>query len=206
MLAYIWWHQREREETSEDYLAKLIAFHRLLQERQPPLFHSSYSRLLDLARLPWMAARLPWMAKEREVYEDWYLLASGVADPVDEVARRMIYSVLDVRQKPHQQAKHLAGNGIGQIYYGRGEGNCAVLDRAKLAEVRYATWFRCPSGMSHSRCDELLLRNKVTQQGMLWWRAATPLEFYLHSVEPPVLPKELQRESKQMKMNIIAQA
>ena len=171
MLSYVFWHQRDSNVVKEEYQTRLRTFHQTLQQQKPQGFFFS----LVLQTTP-----LPWMPKEQETYEDWYIVANSAAlDPLDEAA------VTSICQEPHNQLARLAGNGTGGLYRLK-DGR---IDQAQLATIRYATWFRKPSGMSYQQLYELLRQSQTEQRGILWQRQMTmgpALEFCLHSSEKGV--------------------
>ncbi len=177
MLAYVFWHQRVRQVTREEYQEKLSAFHRVLQKRQPRGFVGS----LVLA----MPA-LPWMNGESEVYEDWYLVENSAAlDPLDEAA------VSGMCQEAHNQVARLANSGTGGLYRLKD----ALNDLARWQEIRSATWFGKPAGMSYTTLYASLEQGRLPRQGVLWQRQMTmgpALEFCLHNFQPPSLASELE--------------
>ncbi len=176
MLTYVFWHQRASATTKEEYQEKLIAFHRILQERQPQGFAGSL--VLEMASLP-------WMTEESEVYEDWYFVENSAAlDPLDNAA------VTGICREPHQQIARLANNGTGGLYRLKGE----TVDFTRTAGLRYATWFGKPLGMSYDDLYELLRQGEYDQQGILWQRQMTmgpALEFCLHTSQPGQLAEEI---------------
>lgn len=156
MLAYVFWHQRASHVAKERYQEKLIAFHQILQERQPQGFVSSV--VLEIARLPWMSAG------DEEVYEDWYLVENSAAlDPLDTVA------LSESCREPHQQIARLAGQGTGGLYRLK-EGS---IDRTRAAEVRFVTWFSKPAGMRYETLYASLPQQQDEPQGMVWQRQMT---------------------------------
>jgi len=176
MLTYVFWHQRESKIAREEYQERLVAFHRILRERQPQGF--LFSMVLEMAQLP-------WMEEGREVYEDWYIVENSAAlDPLDEAA------VTGICREPHHQVARLAGNGTGGLYRLKG----GTIDLAQVAEIRFATWFSKPTGMSYDRLYELLHESRVEQQGIVWQRQMTmgpALEFCLHSSQKSLLVEEI---------------
>src|SRR2546421_3279789 len=110
MLTYVFWHQRESKIAREEYQERLVAFHRILRERQPQGF--LFSMILEMAQLP-------WMEEGREAYEDWYIVENSAAlDPLDDVA------VKGICREPHHQGARLAGGvaGGGCRFWGGGRG------------------------------------------------------------------------------------
>ena len=117
MLTYVFWHQRESKIAREEYQERLVAFHRILRERQPQGF--LFSMVLEMAQLP-------WMEEGSEAYEDWYIIENSAAlDPLDEAA------VTGICREPHHQVARLAGNGTGGLYRLKG----GTIDLAQLAEI-----------------------------------------------------------------------
>ena len=177
MLSYVFWHQRDSKVAEEEYQTKLRAFHQILQKQKPPGFFFS---------LVLQTVRLPWMPEQRETYEDWYIIENSVAlDPLDQAA------VTGICQEPHYQIARLAANGTGGLYRLK----AGSVDVAQLATIRYATWFRKPSGMSYQKLYELLRQSQIEQQGLLWQRQMTmgpALEFCLHSSQKCVLVAEIE--------------
>src|SRR5256885_13395270 len=101
MLTYVFWHQRESKIAREEYQERLVAFHRILRERQPQGF--LFSMVLEMAQLP-------RMEEGSEAYEDWYIVENSAAlDPLDEAAVTGI-----CREQNHQ------GGRVG------GEGECGA--------------------------------------------------------------------------------
>lgn len=176
MLTYVFWHQRAGSVAREEYQAKLVAFHQILQERQPQGFAGSL--VLEMASLP-------WMTEESEVYEDWYFVENSAAlDPLDHAA------VTGICREPHQQIARLASHGTGGLYRLKSE----PLDLARLAELRHATWFSKPLGMSYDKLYSLLEHREKAQQDILWQRQMTmgpALEFCLHSSQQSRLAEEI---------------
>ncbi|GHO98931.1 hypothetical protein KSF_089790 [Reticulibacter mediterranei] len=176
MLAYVFWHQRANNVVREDYREKLIAFHRILQERQSQGFVGSL--VLEMAQLP-------WMMEGCEVYEDWYFVENSAAlDPLDNAA------VTGICQEPHHQVARLANNGTGGLYRLKDE----ALNLNHLGEIRFATWFGKPSGMKYDQLYELLHQRAYTQQGSLWQRQMTmgpALEFCFHSSQKSPLAEAI---------------
>ncbi|BCL77906.1 hypothetical protein ccbrp13_03710 [Ktedonobacteria bacterium brp13] len=179
MLAYVFWHQRESKVAREEYQQKLIAYHQVLQQRQPQGFLCSFVLT---------SPSVPWMTERSEVYEDWYVVENSAAlDPLDEAA------VTGICREPHNQVARLADNGTGGLYRLKD----ATIDPTQLANLRNATWFNKPAGMSYNELYEILhaSRNKRTQQpDILWQRQMTmgpALEFCLHASDGYVLPAEL---------------
>src|SRR5947208_17075207 len=113
MLTYVFWHQRERKIAREEYQERLVAFHRILRERQPQGL--LFSMVLEMAQLP-------WMEEGSEAYEDWYIVENSAAlDPLDEAA------VTGICREPHHQVARLARNGT------------AGQDRSKVGAIEHAT-------------------------------------------------------------------
>ena len=166
MLAYVFWHQRNRAVAREEDQARLAEFHRALQAQRPPGFH--FSLVLEMARLP-------WMAEGSEAYEDWYILENSAAlDPLDTAA------VTGACREPHNQAARLAEHGTGGLYRLKIE----KIDTTHLAAIRYTNWFSKPAGMSYDSLYNLLHQSQIERQGTLWQRQMTmgpALEFCLHS-------------------------
>src|SRR2546430_15683173 len=103
MLTYVFWHQRESKIAREEYQERLVAFHRILRERQPQGF--LFSMVLEMAQLL-------WMEEGREAYEDWYIVENSAAlDPLDEAA------VTGICRKAHHQGGRMAGGWGGGVYW-----------------------------------------------------------------------------------------
>lgn len=164
---------REREE----YQESLLAFQRVLQERQPQGF---------VALMVLEMARLPWMAEGSEVYEDWYIVENSAAlDPLDEAA------VTGICQEPHHRVARLAGNGTGGLYRLKQ----GTIDLGQLAATRSDSWFSKPAGMSYDRLYALLRQSHIDPQDILWQRQMTmgpALEFCLHSAQKHPLAPEIE--------------
>src|SRR2546421_11645813 len=108
MLTYVFWHQRESKIAREEYQERLVAFHRILRERQPQGF--LFSMILEMAQLP-------WMEEGREAYEDWYIVENSAAlDPLDDVAANRI-----IRGPPYQVGRCGGGGGGGGVEFVGGE-------------------------------------------------------------------------------------
>ena len=183
MLAYVFWHQRASAVAREEYQEKLVAFHQILQERQPQGFVGSM--VLEMAQLP-------WMNEGSEVYKDWHIVENSAAfDLLDEAA------VTGICREPHNQVARLAGNGTGGLYRLKG----GTSDFSQLAGIRFATWFNKPDGMSYNQLYELLYQRPDEQQDILWQRQMTmgpALEFCLHHEQKSLLAREIdvvQREA-----------
>jgi hypothetical protein len=131
-------------------------------------------------------ARLPWMTEGSEAYEDWYFVENSAAlDPLDNAA------VTGICREPHHQVARLASNGTGGLYRLK-EG---TINLAQMAEIRFATWFGKPLGMSYDKLYEFLHQREYDQQGILWQRQMTmgpALEFCLHSSQKSLLAEEMQ--------------
>lgn len=176
MLAYVFWHQRGNEAAREPYQERLVAFHQILQERQPQGFVCSM--VLEMAQLP-------WMSEGSEVYEDWYLVENSAAlDLLDEAA------VTGICREPHHQVARLANHGTGGLYRWK-EG---TFDPAHLAGLRSATWFSKPDGMSYNMFYALFHQRQSEQQGILWQRQMTmgpALEFCWHGSQKSLWAEEM---------------
>ena len=78
---------------------------------------------------------------------------------------------------------------------------------AQLAEIRSATWFSKPTGMSYDRLYELLHENRVEQQGIVWQRQMTmgpALEFCLHSSQKSLLVEEIKSVQVEVQLLFIS--
>lgn len=176
MLAYVFWHQRASHINREAYQEKLLGFHQVLQKRQPQGF--MYSTVLEISQLS-------WMTEGSEVYEDWYLVENSAAlDPLDEAA------VTGICREPHLQIALLGSHGTGGLYRLKDE----ALDLALVAEIRYATWFSKPAGMSYEALYALFHQSQHAQQGILWQRQMTmgpALEFCWHTPQTSLWAEEI---------------
>ena len=65
MLAYVFWHWKRAEISSNDYANRQRAFHAALAAAPSPGLRGSFSVSLSGA---------PWAAAGAEAYEDWYLV------------------------------------------------------------------------------------------------------------------------------------
>ncbi len=168
MLAYVFWHQRNKTAVREEYQARLKEFHQILQEQKPQ--GCFFSLVLEMARLP-------WMPEGSEVYEDWYVLENSAAlDLLDEAA------VTGACREPHNRIAQLAGNGTGGLYRLKS----GEIDATQLAGIRSVAWFNKPTGMSYDNLHVLLHRSQIEHRGSLWQRQMTmgpALEFCLHSFQ-----------------------
>ncbi|GHO45828.1 hypothetical protein [Ktedonospora formicarum] len=177
MLAYVFWHQRAEEVSRDEYQQRLIAYHQILQERQPEGFQGSF--VLEMSHLP-------WMLEGPEVYEDWYVVENSAAlDPLDEAA------VSGICREPHNAVARLAGDGTGGLYRLKS----GTFDRQQASAIRHASYFKKQPGMSYEQLYALLDQSNVESQGILWQRQMTmgpAREYCLHSTEVAALPAELE--------------
>ena len=168
MLAYVFWHAPVTP-PAPDYLDRLRAFHRTLNEHRP-------SGLLESRT--WAVGSLPWL-DGAECFEDWYVLEC--AANLDALAGAAVSNRVGM---DHEAIAQLAADGIAGLYRPARQARAAV-------DGAVATWFRKPSGMSY---DELYGRLDILDASMadrLWRRFLTlgPAgEFCLIGSEEPQLP------------------
>jgi len=169
VLAYVFWHWKRAEISSNDYANRQRAFHAALAAAPSPGLRGSFSVSLSGA---------PWAAAGAEAYEDWYLVDDfGALGPLNEAA------VSATRAAPHDAAATVAAGGSGGLY-GLRHG---TLSR----EPRYAHWFGKPDGMSYGELFAQLTPVVEQTDGALWMRQMVlgpAREFCLHAGAPVVLP------------------
>lgn len=172
MLAYVFWHWRQRRVTAPDYEARLCRFHAALAEAPPDGFRGSFALGLLGA---------PWANGGGEAYEDWYLLDSSAdLDRLNEAA------VTTSRRVPHDDAAMAAEGGTAGLYRLR-MGTPIVAPGA-------TQWFSKPPAVSYPALYEQLRSVVESTGGALWGRQMTlgpAREFCLHVPHAVRLPDEL---------------
>ena len=129
MLAYVFWHWKQAEITTDDYESRQRAFHAALAAPSAG-FVGSFSAGLSNA---------PWAAGGGDAYEDWYLVQDfGALGQLNEAA------VSASRAAPHDRAAAVVTDGAGGVY--------RLRRGAAVGQPQYAYWFGKPRGMSY---DEL---------------------------------------------------
>ena len=94
-------------------------------------------------------------------------------------------------QQPHQQVAQLAEYGTGGLYRLKRR----TIDAAVGAQMRFATWFQKPTGMSYASLFDFLRESRVGSPSLLWQRQMTlgpAPEFCLHSWQKPLLVPEIE--------------
>ncbi len=180
-LAYVFWHWPRLGASAAAYEGKLRSFQSALRAARPDL-------VADL--LSYRVGPLPWGPKDRQLYEDWYLVedfaalgslndaavAGGIKDLHDSVA-----------------ADYLKG--AGGVFK-------RMLGSLSLGEAGYATWIEKVVGTPYkSYYDEVaeLLGNGESD---LWRRqmvlGPSP-QFCVHSVKPVSFPERFRPFSAKVK-------
>jgi len=156
------------------YEAAMRSFHQSLAASAPRGFHQSWSLAVQ---------GLPWANRGEAVYEDWYLVDDFAAlGMLNEAAVNAPHG------EPHMAVARMASGGKGGVY-ALAHGIC------EPAQIRYASWFAKPAGMTYATCLRQLAAI-TNQPGAALWQRQMVLgpgpEFCLHSGEELLLPGEFQ--------------
>ena len=170
MLAYIFWHWPQANVDPSVYRSHLSAFHEVLARNSPQGFHRS-----TVFQIP----KVPWLKATGAAFEDWYLVENSSAlDPLEAAA------VSEACEESHNRVAREAADGTAGLYRLR-------MGKPDLANVRFASWFSKPTGVSYHDFYELI-RPAVEESGAgLWGRQMTlgpATEFCLLSRMPITFP------------------
>lgn len=166
MIAYVFWHARERNFDAPTYEATLLRFHAELATAQIEGFISSQS---------FAVSGTPWV-REPHAYEDWYLLADSCAlDRLNDAAVRAR------ARGPHDALAAASIFGDAGLYrLWAGPPGCSA---------SHAAWFSKPQGMAYGEAYERIAR---AAGGASAWQRQMVLgpsrEFCLLSERPVELP------------------
>ncbi|MGH7720796.1 MAG: hypothetical protein ACREON_18365 [Gemmatimonadaceae bacterium] len=180
MLAYVFWHWKQRAIPASEYESLQRAFHAALAAAPSDGFSRSFTVALSGA---------PWLNAGGEGYEDWYLVRDSAAlDPLNEAA------VTASRQSAHAAAAAAVAGGAAGLYRLRlGD---------PLTPPRHAQWFAKPQGMSYPRLWEMLAPVLRETGAALWMRqmvlGPTP-EMCVHSATALKLPSEISAASYELR-------
>ena len=176
MLAYVFWHWRTTHAEQSTYQESLISFHKALREQQPAGFQYSIVFRLE---------RAPWLGRDKDTYEEWYLVESFAALGVLNEA-----AVSGLCKEPHHQVAKDAAGGAGGIYR-------LWLGEPGLATAQVALWFAKPDGMSY---EQLRAQPEIASAaGSIWQRQMTlgpTAEFCWHSPHGHSLPKVFEQVTR----------
>ena len=151
-LAYVFWHWLRVGGEVGAYEDALTAFQRTLLENAPPGFRGAMVFGHDAA---------PWLSAPGPHYVDWYLTdGSAALDPLNDAA------VSAACRAAHDVAAGAAAGGTAGLYRLR-------QGVVQAAEVRCATWFSKPAGMSYEALDADLADRMQGIPSQLWSRAMT---------------------------------
>jgi hypothetical protein len=151
-LAYVFWHWIEPDTDVAAYEDALREFQESLLANAPP----GYRRAAVFRQAP-----APWLPGSGPHYVDWYVTdGSAALDPLNDAAiSAACRSAHDVA------AAHAAGGTAGLYRLRQGA--------VRAAEVRCATWFSKPDGMSYEALDESLDECTRGVRSELWSRRMT---------------------------------
>jgi hypothetical protein len=151
-LAYVFWHWIAPGTEVAAYEQALAAFQQTLLINAPP----GYRRAAVFRHGP-----APWLPGRGPHYVDWYLTdGSAALDPLNDAA------VSAACRRSHDDAAARAAGGTAGLYRLR-EG------AVRAAEVRFATWFSKPAGMSYEALDESIAARTQGLRCELWSRRMT---------------------------------
>ena len=151
-LGYVFWHWLRVGGEVGAYEDALADFQRTLLENAPPGFRGAMVFRQDPA---------PWLSAPGPHYVDWYLTdGSAALDPLNDAA------VSAACRATHDAAAGAAAGGTAGLYRLR-------QGAVEAAEVRCATWFFKPAGMSYEALDADLAHRMQGIPSQLWSRAMT---------------------------------
>ena len=169
-IAYVFWHWMRSDAPARDYEGSLKAFQEALRAHAPP----GYRRAAVFRH-----ARAAWLPDDATCYVDWYVVDGGAAlDALNDAA------VSPPCRAVHDAAAARAAGGTAGLY---------TLKSGALAsgDIRCATWFRKPEGVSYEAFDADLAERFAARPVELWRRrmvlGPTP-EMCLLSGAPVELP------------------
>ena len=196
-LAYVFWHWIRAGGEVAAYEHALTAFQRALLDNAPPGYRCA---------TVYRHAPAPWLCAPGPHYVDWYLGdGSAALDPLNDAA------VSAACRAVHDAAAGAAAGGTAGLYRLR-------QGAVQTAEVRCATWFSKPAGMSYEALDACLAECAGGTPSQCWSRFMTlgptpemcvlapaaislPAEFdAIHvPMEPlwPLAPSSLERDPSQ---------
>lgn len=151
-LAYVFWHWIEPDVDAAAYEDALREFQQTLLTNAP----SGYRRAAVFRQAP-----VPWLPGSGPHYVDWYVTdGSAALDPLNDAA------VSAACRSAHDAAAARAAGGTAGLYRLR-------QGAVRAAEVRCATWFSKPAGMSYEALDESLAECTRGLRSELWSRRMT---------------------------------
>lgn len=151
-LAYVFWHWPRSDVEIAAYEAALHTFQQTLQAHAPP----GYRRAAVFRH-----AAAPWLTGPGPHYVDWYAIdGSAALDPLDAAA------VSAACAGAHDAAAARAAGGTAGLYRLR-QGSITA------ADVRHATWFAKPEGMSYEALDAYIAGRIHERRAQLWSRRMT---------------------------------
>lgn len=151
-LAYVFWHWIRIGGEVGAYEDALAAFQSTLLENAPPGFRGATVFRQDPA---------PWLSAPGPHYVDWYLTdGSAILDPLNDAA------VSAACRATHDVAAGAAAGGTAGLYRLR-------QGAVQAGEVRCATWFSKPAGMTYEALDADLTDRTRGIPSQLWSRAMT---------------------------------
>ena len=155
-LAYVFWHWLGAGGDVVAYEDALAAFQRTLLENAPPGYRGATVFRHDPA---------PWLSAPGPHYVDWYLTdGSAALDPLNDRA------VSVACRATHDIAAAAAAGGTAGLYrFRQGAGQ----NVGQAADVRSATWFSKPAGMSYEALDAAIAERTESIPSQLWSRAMT---------------------------------
>ncbi len=172
-LAYMFWHWKRPQVTTDDYEARQRDFHRALAADAPRGFSSSSSSAI---------AGAPWANGGAEAYQDRYVIRDSCA--LDALDRAVAGG--------SQRARHDVAAGVAA-------GGAAGLYRARTASPipapRHALWFGKPQNSTYDGFLARIAPIVRAGESVLWMRrmvlGPTP-EFCLESTTDVQLPSDLE--------------
>lgn len=181
-LAYVFWHWIEDGADGDAYEDALKAFQEMLRAHPSP----GLQRAVVFRHGP-----APWLPGQARYYVDWYLTdGSAALDPLNEAA------VSAACREAHAAAAEHASGGTAGLYAVR-QGS------VRAAEVRWATWFSKPAGISYASLDTALEAQTAGLRTLLFSRRMTlgpTPELCLLAASAIELPKAYEARSVPMEL------
>jgi len=151
-LAYVFWHWIAIDTDVAAYEDALAVFQQALLDNAPP----GYRRAAVFRQ-----GAAPWLPGQGAHYVDWYITdGSAALDPLNDAA------VSAACRAAHDAAAGRAAGGTAGLYRLR-------QGALRVAEVRCATWFSKPAGMSYESLDADLAERMNGAHAQLWGRRMT---------------------------------
>ncbi|MBB5254703.1 hypothetical protein [Sulfurisphaera ohwakuensis] len=128
MLAYVFWHQKAKDYSEDEYVNSLVDFHKYFNENVKIDGYIG-SIVIKVNFVPWT---------EEVVYEDWYLLEnSRTLDLINDIVEK------DKKVREiHDKVARMARNGKGGLYK-------LINGSLDSPSYPYAYWISKPLGMSY---------------------------------------------------------